>query len=205
MNTHVKKYVTECIGTFALALVVTILASQNSPVTPFAAALTLALFVYSVGHISGAHFNPAVTLGAFSIKKIDGKSVLGYLIAQFLGAFFAFRVAALLVSHLTDKLSPIMTRSLNDPSIAFAEGLGMFFFAFGIASVIYGRTPKDVSGLMVGGSLLVGIFIASTLSNGILNPAVAFSLGSFNFAYLFGPIIGAMLGMYAYSTLSEEA
>jgi glycerol uptake facilitator-like aquaporin len=87
--------------------------------------------------------------------------------------------------------------------IAFAELLGTFFFTFGIASVVYGKTPSAMSGVVVGGSLLLGISIAALLgSNGVLNPAVAFGIGSFGFAYVFGPIVGSILGMQAYKYLA---
>lgn len=65
-----NKYIAEAIGTFALTLAVGLSLAGEFPVsTPILAALTLGLFVYSVGHLSGTHLNPAVTIGAWSIKK----------------------------------------------------------------------------------------------------------------------------------------
>jgi len=198
------KYVAEFLGTLALTLAVLVgLTSTNPSVTPVLAALTLGLFVYSIGHISGAHLNPAVTIGAWSIGKIVPKDVFRYILAQFLGALAARWIAGMMIVQAAANISTRSTSLLSDPKIAIAEAVGMFFFAFGIASVIYGRTPSDLSGVVVGGSLFLGIAIASTVSNGVLNPAVALGIGSLNLMYFLGPVIGAPAGMWAYRHLSS--
>ena len=190
-----RKYIGEFIGTFGLSLVVlAVIASSNSALTPFFAALTLMLFVYTVGHISGTHINPAVTLGLLSWKKISQSQAISYIIAQFLGAMFARIVAANLIPDLSKALLPLGARLTNAGSVGIAEMLGMMFFTFGIGTVVLGKISKGATGLVVGGSLLIGLFIAGTGSNGILNPAVALALGSFNLMYVLGPVIGAYLG-----------
>lgn len=193
-----KKYIAEALGTMTLALVVGLSLSGSFPVsTPVLAGLVLALFVYSVGHVSGTHINPAVTIGLWSIGKIQINDAIMYIIAQFVGAL----VAMIIVSKTVG--AAVLTVSGGSP-ILIAELLGTFFFAFGIASVVYGKTPNDASGLVVGGSLLLGITVAALLgSNGVLNPAVAFGIGSFNLMYLLGPIIGSVLGMQAYKKLAH--
>ncbi len=68
--------------------------------------------------------------------------------------------------------------------------------------MVYGKTPSGLSGVVVGGSLLLGIAIAAGFgSNGVLNPAVAFGIGSFGLMYIAGPILGAVCGMQAYKRL----
>ncbi|MDD5318930.1 MAG: aquaporin, partial [Candidatus Pacebacteria bacterium] len=90
---NIKKYIAELIGTFALALVVSLASTLGlGIVTTFLAGVTLALFVYSIGHLSGSHINPAVTIGAFSIKKISWQDAIMYIIAQFAGAALAIIV-----------------------------------------------------------------------------------------------------------------
>jgi aquaporin Z len=194
-----KKYIAEALGTFALTLVVALSLVGNFPLaTPLLAALTLGLFVYSIGHISGTHINPAVTLGAWSIKKITTKDALYYIISQSVGAFLAL----LIVTGILGIPSLNVSGSLL---VFFAECMGTFFFTFGIASVIYSKTPNQMSGVVVGGSLLLGITIAALLgSNGVLNPAVAFGIGSFGFMYIIGPIIGSVLGMNVYKCLATQ-
>lgn len=191
-----KKYLVEVFGTFALTLVVTLsLAGSFLVSTPVLAALTLGLFVYSIGHISGTHLNPAVTIGAWSIKKISNTDALFYIVSQFVGAAIALFVVSMTVG------APQLVVS-NSWTIALAECLGTFFFTFGIASVVYGKTHDALSGVVVGGSLLLGIAIAALIgSNGVLNPAVAFGIGSFNLTYIVAPIVGSVLGMQKYKFL----
>ncbi len=204
MITINSKYIVELFGTCALTLLVLVGLSTHNPfTTPVLAALTLGLLVYTVGHVSGAHFNPAVTLGAWSIGKIAKADVGPYIVAQLLGAGLARIVAAGLVSDLV-LILPTMDRLSNTPMVALAEGLGALLFGFGIASVVYGKTARDLHGVVIGVSLLLGIMIASTVSNGVLNPAVAFGIGSLNFAYSVGPIIGMTLGMWGYKKLCSE-
>lgn len=198
MTTHIKKYFAELLGTFSLALAVIVAVHAGGPIAvPLVAGLTLGLFVYSLGHISGAHFNPAVTLGAWTIGKVRHHDALGYLIAQFI-------VAALAMMLAVNSGAGINLIVVNTGAILFAEIIGTFFFTFGIAAVLYGKTPAQMSGFTIGASLTLGVVVASALgSNGILNPAVAMALGSFNLMYLIGPIIGSILGMNVYRIFTE--
>jgi aquaporin Z len=198
MKTHLKKYFAEALGTFALSLSVLLAIHSGGPIAvPLVAAITLGLFVYSIGHISGTHINPAVTLGAWTIGKIKHHDAIFYIIAQFIGASIAMVVA-------TNSGAGVNLVVNNTWAIALAEIIGTFFFTFGIASVVYGKTPAVMSGVVIGGSLLIGILIASTFgSNGILNPAVALALSSFNLMYMIGPIVGSVLGFNVYKIFSE--
>ena len=192
-----KKYIAEALGTFTLALVVALSIVGKFPVsTPVLAGLVVLLFVYSIGHISGAHINPAITIGVWSIKKISNKDALFYVISQFIGGAVAIAVVSFTVGM------PLMM-VLNNLNVVIAECLGTLFFAFGIASLVYNKTPNVMSGVVGGGSLLLGITIAALLgSNGVLNPAVALGINSFNVAYVFAPIVGSVLGMQAYKYLA---
>ena len=197
-----KKYIAEFIGTFGLAFVVLIAVASVSglPIAvPLIAGLTLGLFVYSIGPISGAHINPSVTLGQLSAKKISGKDAVGYIVAQLLGGLVAVFVAS--VFNIT---APAVS-SVFSSKVFLAEMIGAFFFNFGIASVVYGKAKEQMSGLVVGGSLLFGVLVASLAgSAGILNPAVALALGSFNLVYILAPIVGAVLGFQVYRLLVDS-
>lgn len=193
------KYLAELFGTFGLTLVVMIMVSgATSHLTPMVATLTLGLFVYTIGRISGTHINPAVTLGALAICKINAKDAIGYIASQFIGAG-----AALLVFGALGLSLPTLEVS-EQIGVGLAEMVGMVFFTFGIASVMYGKAPEALSGVVVGGSLFLGIMFASHASLGILNPAVAVGLGAFNSMYILGPVLGAMFGMWFYRLLSES-
>ncbi|CAN5295306.1 hypothetical protein BH10PAT2_BH10PAT2_1910 [soil metagenome] len=192
-------YAAEAIGTFGLSLVVVLTLVGKPPLpVPVLVALTLGLFVYSVGHISGTHLNPAVTLGLLSIKKISWEKAFGYLIAQFIGAALALAVG---------KLLGIQNLDIPDTSalIAISEAVGTFFFTFGIAAVVFDKAPKAMSGAVVGGSLLLGIVISSAIgSAGILNPAVELAVGMFSPMYVFGAILGSIIGFNVYALLNRE-
>jgi glycerol uptake facilitator-like aquaporin len=193
-----KKYIGEAVGTGVLTMVVALAITGAFPVSvPVMAALTLGLFVYSLGHLSGTHINPAVTIGAWSIGKISTNDAIKYVIAQFIGA----GAAMLLVSSLSSEMSDLTVSA--GVTTGIGEIIGAALFTFGIASVVYGKTPAAMSGVVVGGSLLLGIAVSFLIgSNGVLNPAVALGIGSFNVMYVLGPILGSVLGMQVYKRLA---
>src|SRR5258706_15312359 len=106
-----KKYIVEFIGTFFLVFTVGIAVRQAAPFAPFAIGSILMVMIFAGGHISGGHFNPAVTLAAFLRGRCDKKDVVPYWIAQFAAAL----VAALLVNLVlgaragTEKVAPHLT------------------------------------------------------------------------------------------------
>ncbi len=194
-----NKYFAELLGTFVLALAVIVsLSGVFILPTPVLAALTVGVFVYTIGRISGTHLNPAVTLGILSIKKISVRDAVGYIIAQFGGAGLAMLVAQVFIPIL-----PIVPVS-DSVWVVLAEVLGTFILVFGIASVVYGKVSRELSGVVIGGSLLLGIALASSGSNGILNPAVAMALYSLSLSYVVGPLLGGLLGVWVFKFLSRE-
>lgn len=193
------KLIAESVGTFALALVVvSAVAGMAMIAVPVAAGLTLALFVYSIGKVSGCHINPAVTIGLWSIDKIDARQALRYVLAQLIGALGA----VLVLSTVFEIGTLTLTRGSESGTIFLAEVLGTALFTFGIASVVYGRVHDAMSGAVIGGSLLLGIIVAAQVgSAGILNPAIALALGTLSLSYIAGAVVGAVLGMQLYKQL----
>jgi aquaporin Z len=192
-----NKLVAEAIGTFTLALAVLANLSMAAPLipTPVIAGLVLALFVYTIGTRSGCHINPAVTLGLWSINKIKTNEAVPYIIAQVIGALVAYGLASTLIGNADMTLGMVPESMV----VFLAEAIGAMLFGFGIAGVVSGPVHNMMSGVVIGGSLLLGILVAVALgSAGILNPAVALALGSLNLSYALGSIIGAMLGMNLY-------
>ena len=193
-----KKLTAEFIGTatLALAVLLSVTVTDSVLITPILAGLVLGLFVYSIGSVSGCHINPAVTLGLWSISKISTKDAVQYIAAQGLGGLAAFGIVAATIGGVSLGLVA------EDGSVFLAELVGTAIFTFGIASVVYGKAADAASGLVIGGSLLLGITLAVALgSNGILNPAVGLALGSTSLSYVFGSIVGAMIGMRVYKHL----
>ena len=193
----------EYVGTFSLAFAV--LASVNgvlgsSVPTPIIAATTLFIAVLTIGQFSGAHINPAITIGLWSARKVDFAQTISYVIAQVAGAFSA----AAIVSTLLDGNMVTIGAGQVDARIFMAETIGMLFFAFGVAAAVYNEYKGIDAAAVVGGSLFLGIVVASVLSNGILNPAVALAVDSVNIAYLLAPVLGSIIGVNLYGYIKSQ-
>lgn len=190
-----KKYIAELLGTFCLSFLVTVTVKGGVELplaTPLLAALTVGLFVYTVGHISGTHLNPAVTLGALSVKKISPTDAGIYIIVQLIAAIGAFS----LVQYLFPGF--VVPTETSFPSVCLGEFFGTFILGFGIASVVFGKISDATSGVVIGGSLLLGICLASPFSPGILNPAVALALNAVTLKMVICQCLGGVAGFNVY-------
>lgn len=192
--------VAEILGTAVLTSV--ILSVSRSPIglpyfVALAAGLTLATLVLTVGPTSGAHANPAVTLGLWTIRKITTLEAVVYIVAQFMGAAIAWRS----YMYLTDGAVKNIAGKNFDWRVLVAEIVGTFIFTFGIAAATYQRVEGGRKAAIIGLSLVLGILVASAASNGLLNPAVALGVQSWSKAYVFGPLVGGVIGMLVYSLL----
>ncbi len=197
-----QQYFAELIGTFALTFAVTLSLTTNLPLaTPLIAGLTLGLFVYTIGDISGAHINPAVTLSMLGLGKIDVRDTIFYIIFQVLGAYLAMLFAEYLIPGGLSGAGLVFD---DTAPIALAEALGVFVLVFGISAVVFKKVNAGAAGLVVGGSLLLGILLTGGASHGVLNPAVAFGLGSRSLIYVLGPVIGGFLGAQVYAYLKSK-
>jgi len=167
-----KKYIAEFIGTFFLVLTVgcTIIPGAASVIAPLAIGGALMVMVYAGGHISGGHFNPAVTLAVFVRGRCETKDVIPYWVAQFLAGVAAALVAVFLVGK-----SGTPMEIKNVPAAFVAE----FLFTFALAYVVVNSaTSKDTAnnsfyGLAIGMTVMVGAFSVGAISGGAFNPAVA--------------------------------
>lgn len=194
-----QRYLAEFLGALFLTSAVSLSLIFETPVaTPILAALTLGMFVYTVGGVSGAHLNPAITVAMWSVRKIKAQDALMYIFAQVLGAFAAMGLVYAISAE------PIAMTWDGDLYSAVGEALGAFFLAFAVMSATLQKVPAAASGFAVGGSLLVGICLALPVSLGVLNPAVAVGLGIMSPMYLFGPIIGAIAGAWARFALENS-
>lgn len=195
---HPKKYLAEAIGTFTLTFAVLVsLGIDLHIATPVIAGLTLAMFVYTIGHVSGAHINPAVTIALASVKKISAKEAALYIVAQLLGALLAMQAGAAIGIMLPG------LATANTTTVLVAEALGTFLLVFGISAVVHGKVRGDASGIVIGGSLMLGILVASFGSNGVLNPAVAIGIGSMSAMYLVGPVLGGLAAAWLFRWMND--
>ncbi len=195
---HFHRYIAEALGTFVLTFVVWLsLVGEVPYATPVGAALTLGMFVYTVGAISGAHVNPAITLSIWSLRRMETRDALFYIVAQIAGALLA-RAAGFALLHRTANVTTVHAF----PTYA-GEALGAFLLCFGVCSVIHKRNEPEVAGVVVGGSLLLGIYAAALFSNGVLNPAVAIGIGLFTAPYVLAPVVGACAAAWLYRYFDE--
>ncbi|MEK7672378.1 MAG: aquaporin [Patescibacteria group bacterium] len=201
----VQKYVAELLGTFTLAFAVAISAMMGSPVpTPLIAAVTLAVFVYTVGSVSGAHLNPAVTLAMATVKKISVPDAAMYIVVQLLAGFAAFHLAQWLVAtpfNIED-----FPRNAGIWKEGLMEAMGAFILVFGVSSVVWKKAPEQMAGWVIGTSLFVGLMIAGGLSLGVLNPAVALGIGLkyTSYMYFVAPLVGGILAAWVYKYLAKK-
>ena len=185
---HIKKYVVEFIGTFFLVLTVgaTGIASRPDVIPALAIGSVLMVMIYAGGHISGAHYNPAVTVAVFLRGRCAAADVLPYWIAQLAGAAAASGIL------LAFKTAKAITLDANVPAGFASE----FFFTFALAYVVLNvATAKATAGnsyfgLAIGFTVVAGAFSVGHVSGGAFNPAVAFG------AMIMGMLPWAKLWLY---------
>lgn len=195
--------VSEFLGTAALTMAVLAVTHSQLSLPYFVATtagLTLVIMVVALSGISGAVFNPALTIGLWTVRKLKSVQALSYIIAQFAGAAAAWY----LFVYFT-KLEGVKNNGAYDPRILVAEVTGTFIFAFALAAAVYQRLTLGLKAFMVGGGLFAGAMVASLGSAGILNPAVAMSLHQWGWGtYVLGPVLGAVVGFNLYNLLFVE-
>lgn len=168
-----KKYIVEFVGTFFLVLTIglTVINTPAGVIPPIAIGFALMVVIFAGGHISGAHYNPAVTLGVWVRGRIAATAVPGYVIAQVLGAITAAKTALFL------KGNPALPApgALNVPVALVAEFLFTFLLVYVILNVATAKGTANNSfyGLAIGLTVTVGAFAVGNLSGGAFNPAVA--------------------------------
>ena len=182
-----RKYAVEVIGTFFLVFTVAASGYSHSTFTPLAAGAVLMVMVYAGGHISGGHYNPAVTLAALVRGRIGPADVAGYWIAQ-----LAAGVVAAVVARAVVNPAHVTTPTPSGHALA-ATAVVEVLFTFAVCYVVLNvATSKDQPGnsffgLAIGFTLVAGAFAVGGISGAAFNPAV--SLGA------------AAGGLFAWSTL----
>jgi aquaporin Z len=184
------KYVVEAIGTLFLVFTVGAAVGSRSPLAPLAIGAVLMVMVYAGGHLSGGHYNPAVTLAALVRRRITLRDAAGYWLAQ----FGAGLLAAVLVRTVIDpaQAAKTATLTLTGTSVLAAfvvEVLFTFALCYVVLNVATSKDHPDNSfyGLAIGSTVLAGAFAVGSISGGAFNPAV--SIGA------------AVMGIFAWPTL----
>ena len=175
----------ELVGTFFLALAALLSGSA------FAVGLTLAIFVYIIGDLSGCALNPAVTVGLVVLRLFSLARGGLYLLAQVLGALLA-RLVAMGIGGLASSYSA---------GNGWAELFGTAFLIVAVVAVVQDIVPKAIGGFTIGMALAAGLLT----SKGILNPAIAIAMGQGLTAGMWAPLVaGVLFALLARFLLSKH-
>jgi MIP family channel proteins len=219
-------YIAELVGTFLLvlfiALIVSIYARAGSAadftVIGLLHAFLLMMLIQTLGGASGAHFNPAVTLGLATVRKIKPNHAAVYIVMQVIGAIAGAAVCKLILDELGQ------TPSLGNPSIspllggktalgALCELIGTFVLVWSIMGVaVNPRGTRDWAGFVIGATLGFAVMAFGPLTGAGLNPARALGpaivsghfaggFGRFLLVYVLAPVIGGALASLGYKLL----
>jgi aquaporin Z len=206
-----RKYAVEFIGTFFLMFAVANSMLSGGTFTPLAAGATLMVMVYAGGHISGGHYNPAVTVAVLVRGRIGLRDAVGYWIAQFVGGVIAGVLARAIVN-------PAHVAALNlSGHHMTAAALVELFITFALAYVVLNvATSRDhpnngFYGLAIGFTVAAGAFAVGGISGGVFNPAVALGgatagilAGSTIWVYLLVELAAGALAGLAFRALNPE-
>lgn len=210
-----KRYLAEFIGAFALVFCGTgaiIINEQSGVISHAGIAITFGLIVmvmiYAVGNISGAHFNPAVTIAFTVAKKFPLNQLSLYIIAQFGGALLASLILKFLFPE--NILLGTTLPSGTDLQSFVLEIILTFFLMFVIINVAHGSKEQGMfAGLAIGSTVLLDAMFAGPISGASMNPARSFApaliSGEFShlWIYLTAPIIGALLAVLLHNILTK--
>ncbi|MBA4150667.1 MAG: aquaporin [Verrucomicrobia bacterium] len=167
-----KKWIVEFIGTFFLVFTIgcTVVGGATGVIPPLAIGAALMVMIYAGGHISGGHFNPAVTLAVWIRGRCDTKDVLPYMLSQVIGAVLAAMAVKFLKSDVTVAVGLVR----SGPAL-LSEFLFTFALAYVVLNVATAKATEGNSfyGLAIGFTVMAGAFSVGTISGAAFNPAVA--------------------------------
>ena len=207
------KYLTEFIGTFFLVLTIGCSVIGGAALPPLAIGAALMVMIYAGGHVSGAHYNPAVTLAVTLRGRCSVADAIPYVISQIAAAV----VAALTVKFLLplDKLTAVKAIDLSTtiPQALLAEGLFTFALAYVVLNVATAKANANNSfyGLAIGFTVLTGAFAVGGISGGAFNPAVAVGIALLGltsmanlWVYLAADFAGAALAAIVFKIINPQ-
>jgi aquaporin Z len=172
-----RRYLAELVGTFLFVVSVFGAVLSGSTLAPVAIGAALMVLVYATAHLSGAHLNPAVSLGVFLRGRLRAGDLLPYVAAQLLGAAAAWLVA---LAVWNDELRAITALDLENEVMAtvVAEIVFTFALVYVVLNVATSRDHEGNSfyGLAIGFTVLAGAVAVGSVSGGAFNPAVVFGL-----------------------------
>lgn len=199
----VATVVAEFLGTGLLTVAVLSIAKSQIGIPYFissAAGVAVAAGTLMFARVSGGHFNPAITLGLWSVRRVQTLTAIVYIAAQLLGGIGAYYLFTYFIGQTWHNGGTFEGRTL------VAEAVGGFIFSMAWAVAAYHRLETSKAATVIGLGLLLAILVASSGgmpgAGGIVNPAVALGTRSWVWGtYVLGPVLGAVIGFNLYSLL----
>jgi aquaporin Z len=206
-----RKLAVEFIGTFFLVFTVAMAVNHAGELAPLAIGAVLMVMIFAGGHVSGAHYNPAVSTAVFLRGKMDASEYGPYVITQIVAGVIAALVVIILGYDFEQAI---------DPAGAGKMLVAEFLFTFALATVVLnvatarGTEGNSFYGLAIGFTVLAGAFAVGPISGGVFNPAVAIGgmvMGLFEWAdiwiYLLATLAGgaAAAAVFLYTQPGEKA
>ena len=207
-KTTVPALLAEFIGTYALvffgcgAIILSELENLSSALIPIIFGLTITIFVYLLGRFSGAHFNPAVTIGFLLNKEISIKDSVFYIGIQILGGMLASQTHVALFGRM---------HSFGVTTLSVDVGQGFFLEAFCTGLLMFvilqvTRKENNIYGIAIGGTVFISALLIGEYTGGSLNPArsIGPALVSGNtreiYFYVLAPVIGSLISSKLFTT-----
>ena len=218
MTVDPRKLVAEIVGTFALIFIGagSIIAAGDIVAVALAHGLVIALLVSSLGHVSGALFNPALTLGLWVTRRMDTANTVAYIIAQLIGAVLGALTLVVLFPESFRDNAELGTPLLN--GVTFAQGVGIeivltAFLMLAVFGTALDKRGPSLGGFGIGLVLTMDILAGGRFTGAAMNPARAFGPALLNgnwddhIVYWIGPIVGAVLAalLYHYVFADDQA
>lgn len=217
--------IAELVGTFALVFIgagVGALGVGGLVGVALAFGLVIVGFAYAYGHISGAHLNPAVTVGVWLAGKIDAGRAVSYIVFQVIGGVLGAMTLRLVLGGTETGLGQTLpsaavalaggiTISVTTPMAIVIEAILTFFLVNCVLNAAVSGKAGNLAGLAIGITLTFGILMGGPLTGGSLNPArsigPAVALGDFTslWIYIVGPVLGAVVAALLYRGVLKDS
>lgn len=189
----------------------------------FAFAFAIMAAIYSIGHISGCHINPAVTIALLATRKIDSSTAISYIAAQLVGAFIGAGLTLIILTGNDPQTLGLGAVGVNDKAgllIGFAaEVIGTAVLVFTVfGSAVSGKAPAGFAGLAIGFIVYGIIILVGPITGAALNPArqigpdilemliggAAPKWDALGLVYIAGPVVGGLIGGFLYEFIGRE-
>ncbi|KAH6800305.1 hypothetical protein C2S52_000769 [Perilla frutescens var. hirtella] len=213
---HYQKIIAEVLGTYIFVFAgcgAALVDRENTLAAALVPALALMSMIYAVGHVSGAHFNPAVTAAFAVARRLPLIQVPMYVLSQLFGSTLASLTLRLLFRHDQRDFLPMLTQYSWSSSTSDIEALVWeFIFTFILTFTIFGvasdhRANNALCGVAIGGTLLFNALLGGSITGASMNPArslgPALAIGVYKnqWVYVVGPLLGGVVASLVYSLL----